>query len=461
MEALESRLLKIIENATGLRLKSNQVTQSHASLLQLSLERNQEPLETLAWLESEPLILERFAAQFTIPETHFHRIQPQMQVLRKRVLPSLFQSRLPRRAWRFWSAGCSSGEEVYTLIILALEFLNEQPWQLEVLGTDLNPVILERAKAALYNEWSFRDTPMLWREHWFSQQADTWQLNEKVRQYARFELLNLIADAWAVPSEMDLILCRNVTIYFSNRTAQKIYERLAARLSMGGWLVLGPSDPPPTRQTLEKANLQPVFEDGAIIWQRVSQAELTPHLARVPWLEEGTATKHPSLEFMPRPSKTPSLEFMPRVSKTPSLEFKPKQPTLEIPRRPPTKETPPANATVELPPYEPPIDPNSPPPVVHSQNSQTLEGLNYLEQNKPQAALEVLRRAAYLEPNDPVTQFALARACLMLGDKKRAQTALRQSRRLIASLPDDALLSLETTVKDLHRALTALANQLR
>jgi chemotaxis protein methyltransferase CheR len=460
MEALELRLLKIIEHATGLRLKSNQVTQSHTALLQLSLERNEDPFETLIWLESEPSVLEGFSAQFTIPETHFHRIQPQMQVLRQRILPHLFNSRLSRRAWRFWSAGCSSGEEVYTLIILALEFLNDQPWQLEVLGTDLNPVILERAKAALYNEWSFRDTPMLWREHWFTKQADTWQLLEKVRQYARFERLNLIADAWQVPSEMDLILCRNVTIYFSNRTAQKIYERLAARLSMGGWLVLGPSDPPPTRQTLEKANLQPIFEDGAIIWQRVSQVELTPHLARVPWLEEGMT---PSLEVMPRPSKNPSLEFAPRLSKTPSLEFqfKPKQPTLEIPRRPPTKETAPANATVELPPYEPPLDLNSPVPIVRSQNSQTLEGLNYLEQNKPQAALEVLRRAAYLEPNDPVTQFALARACLMLGDKKRAQTAMRQSRRLIASLPDDALLSLETSVKDLHRALTALANQLR
>jgi chemotaxis protein methyltransferase CheR len=450
MEALEIRLLKVIENATGLRLKSNQVTQSYMALLQLSLQRNQEPLETLAWLESESLVLERFSAQFTIPETHFHRIQPQMQVLRQRILPHLFESRLTRRAWRFWSAGCSSGEEVYTLIILALEFLNEQPWQLEVLGTDLNPVILERAKAALYNEWSFRDTPLLWREHWFSQQADTWQLHEKVRQYARFEVLNLIADAWQVPSELDLILCRNVTIYFSNRTAQKIYERLAARLSMGGWLVLGPSDPPPTRQTLEKANLQPIFEDGAIIWQRVPQAELTPHLARVPWLEEGAALKNPSLEINPRISKTPSLEF----------QFKPKQPTLETPRRSPTKETPPANATIELPPYEPPIDPNSPAPIVRSQNSQTLEGLGLLEQNKPQAALEILRRAAYLEPNDPVTQFALARACLMLGDKKRAQIALRQSRRLIASLPDDALLSLETSVKDLHRALTALANQL-
>jgi chemotaxis protein methyltransferase CheR len=442
MEALELRLLKAIEQITGLRLKSNQVTQSQTALLQLSLQRNEGTLQTLEWLESEPLVLERFSAQFTIPETHFHRIQPQMQVLRRRVLPSLFESRLDRRAWRFWSAGCSSGEEVYTLIILALEFLNEQPWQLEVLGTDLNPVILERAKAALYNEWSFRDTPMLWREHWFTPQADQWQLNDQVRQYARFELLNLIAESWQVPSEMDLILCRNVTIYFANRTAQKIYERLASRLSMGGWLVLGPSDPPPTRQTLEKANLQPVFEDGAIIWQKVINPQLTPLLARVPWLEE-------------LPKKQPTLEIPPR--KNPSLEF-PKQPTLEIPRRPPTKET--LNATVELPAYEPPLD-TSILPVVRSQNSQTLEGMNYLEQNNPQAAMQVLRRAAYLEPNDPVTQFALARACLMLGDHKRAATALRQSRRLIASLPDDALLSLETTVKDLNRALTALMNQLK
>ncbi len=431
-----SELLRAIERVTGLRLKSNQVTQSYAALLQLSLQRDQETSQTLAWLESEPLILERFAAQFTIPETHFHRIVPQMNVLRQRILPNLFESRTSKRAWRFWSAGCSSGEEVYTLIILAIEFLRDQPWQLEVLGTDLNPAILERAKAALYNEWSFRDTPLLWRDQYFTKQSETWQLLESIRSHARFELLNLMAENWQVPSELDLILCRNVTIYFSNRSAQKVYERLAGRLSLGGWLVLGPSDPPPTRQTLEVANLQPVFEDGAIIWQRVSKAELQPNLARVPWTDEPQNTKNPSLEITPRLLKNPSLEF--------------------LAVRPPRQ----INATIELPPYAPPPE-HEAAPVVQSQNSQTLEGLNFLENNNPQAALLVLRRAAYLEPNDPVTQFALARTWLMLGDKKRAAIALRQSRRLISSLPDDTLLSLETTVKDLHRALTALAGQLR
>ncbi len=444
MESLD--LLRLIENLTGLRLKSNQVTQSHAALLQLSLQRNEETEQTLAWLASEPLALERFAAQFTIPETHFHRIQPQMQILRQRILPNLLESRVSRRALRFWSAGCSSGEEVYTLIILALEFLQQQPWQLEVLGTDLNPVILERAKAALYNEWSFRDTPLAWREQYFTQQQDTWQLQDFIRRYAKFELLNLIGDTWQVPLEFDLILCRNVTIYFSNRSAQQVYERLAARLSLGGWLMLGPSDPPPTRQTLEKANLQPIFEDGAIIWQRVPQAALSTNLARVPWTQDLLNPKNPSLEITPRLPKNPSLEITPRLPKNPSLEIaltKKLSSTL--------------NATVELPPYQPLPDV----PVVRSQHSQTLEGMDLLEQNNPQAALLVLRRAAYLEPNDAVTQFALARACLMLGDKKRALSALRQSRRLIANLPDDAFLSLETTVKDLHRAITALANQLR
>jgi chemotaxis protein methyltransferase CheR len=436
MESLD--LLQLIERLTGLRLKSNQVTHSHAALLQLSLQRNEETEQTLAWLASEPLALEHFAAQFTIPETHFHRIQPQMQILRQRILPNLLETRASRRAWRFWSAGCSSGEEVYTLIILALEFLQQQPWQLEVLGTDLNPVILERAKTALYNEWSFRDTPLAWREQYFNQQQDAWQLQDFIRQHAKFELLNLIGDAWQVPLEFDLILCRNVTIYFSNRSAQLVYERLAARLSLGGWLMLGPSDPPPTRQTLEKANLQPIFEDGAIIWQRVPQVALNTNLARASWTEGLVKPQNPSLEITPRLAKNPSLEFQPKKKHLSTL----------------------LDATVELPPYQPLPEPSLP-SVVRSQHSHTLEGMDLLEQNNPQAALLVLRRAAYLEPNDAVTQFALARACLMLGDKKRALTAARQSRRLIASLPDDTLLSLETTVKDLHRAITALANQLR
>jgi hypothetical protein len=214
--------------------------------------------------------------------------------------------------------------------------------------------------------------------------------------------------------------------------------------------VLGPSDPPPIRQTLERAQLQPIFEDGAIVWQKVTQAQLAPHLAKVPWFE-GDAFAIPT----PKPPvsiKNPTLE-------RPSLEHptKTRLPTLELPPRKPTRETP-ANATIELPAD---FGEQKPAPVVRSQHTQTLEGLDLLEQHKPAAALVVLRRAAYLEPNDPVTQFALARACQMQGDHKRARSALRQARRLLVGLPDDASLSLETTVGDLHRALSALAKTIK
>lgn len=439
-------LLRAVEQIAGLRLKNNQLSQVQTALLALSLERGEEIGRTLAWLLAHPPELERFAATFTIPETHFHRIVPQMQVLRQRILPNLFASRSHKRKWKFWSAGCSSGEEAYTLAILALEHLQQQPWTFGILGTDLNPAILEKARAALYSEWSFRDTPAVWRERWFEAQQDLWQVLPQVREHVRFENLNLMADSWGTASDFDLILCRNVTIYFSNRSAQRIYERLAERLSLGGWLVLGPSDPPPIRQTLERAQLQPIFEDGAIVWQKVTQAELAPHLAKVPWFE-GDAFVIPSPKVLPpQPAKKPTLEQLPK---------KPSFSTLELPLHKPTKETP-ANTTIELPPnFDTAI------PVVKSQHSQTLEGLDLLEQNKAQEALIALRRAAYLEPNDPVTQFALARACFMTGDDKRARSALRQARRLLAGLPDDASLSLETTVGDLHRALTALANQLR
>jgi chemotaxis protein methyltransferase CheR len=449
MESLHE-LLRAIEQVTGLRLKNNQISQVQTALLALSLERGEDSGRSLGWLLGEPSQLERFAAGFTIPETHFHRIVPQMEVLKKRILPDLFATRQAKRKWKFWSAGCSSGEEVYTLVILALEFLQAQPWMFGVLGTDLNQSILDKAKAALYGQWSFRDTPAVWRERWFApQQQDQWQVLPEVRQHARFERLNLMSETWGASDDFDLILCRNVTIYFSNRSAQKIYERLAERLSLGGWLVLGPSDPPPIRQTLERAQLQPMFEDGAIVWQKVTQAQLAPHLAKVPWFE-GDAFVIPTPK--PLPSKAPTLE-------RPSLErsVKNRLPTLELPPRKPTKETPP-NATIEL-----PADATEPgiAPVVQSQHKHTLEGLNLLEQQKPEEALVVLRRAAYLEPNDPVTQFALARACQMLGDHKRALSALRQARRLLAGLPDDASLSLETTVGDLHRALLALSKAVK
>ncbi|MFN3267542.1 MAG: CheR family methyltransferase, partial [Deinococcales bacterium] len=345
----------------------------------------------------------------------------------------------------FWSAGCSSGEEAYTLAILALEYLQNQPWTFGVLGTDLNPAVLEKARAALYSEWSFRDTPPAWRERWFEAHQDQWRLLPQVREKVRFETLNLMAETWGAASDFDLILCRNVTIYFSNRTAQRIYERLAERLTLGGWLVLGPSDPPPIRQTLERVQLKPIFEDGAIVWQKVTKAELAPHLAKVPWFE-GDAFVIPSSQLEPK--KSPTLDQLPEKSSFSTLELPVRQTVTGLPTK----------ATIEL---SPSFSSDSIVPAVQSQHAQTLLGLDLLEQQKPQEALVALRRAAYLEPNDPVTQFALARACHMTGDNKRALSALRQARRLLAGLPEDTKLSLETTVSDLDRALRALASQLK
>ncbi len=424
---LEQRLLSSIERATGLRLKTNQMTQCRAALLQLAMQRNEELADTVSWLESDLVALQRFSAMFTIPETHFHRIQPQIQALRAKVLPDLLVQKKMQRRWRFWSAGCSSGEEVYTLIILALEAAPD--WQLEVLGTDLNAVVLERAEQAVYGQWSFRDTPPEWRNKWFLQVANTWRVADTVRHRAHFALLNLIAESWDVPKNLDLILCRNVTIYFSNQRAQEVYCHLAIHLAEDGWLILGPSDPPPTEQTLERSQLQAVFEEGAILWQRVTRAK-KPMVPKN--LEHKT---NPELT-----TRTPTLEFVPRNA---TVEFVPRNATVEfVPR----------NATVEMP---------APIPIISSQNTLTLEGLTLLEQNDAIAALAILRRAVYLDPNDAVTQFALAKASIAANDKKRAQTALRQARRLIASLPDDAMLSLETTVQDLNRAIQALTGQLK
>ncbi|MFN3267546.1 MAG: hypothetical protein ACK41E_12000, partial [Deinococcales bacterium] len=94
-------LLRAIEQVTGLRLKNNQINQVQTALLALSLERNEDTGRTLAWLLAATPELERFAAALTIPETHFHRIVPQMQVLKKRILPHLFAARSHTRKWKF------------------------------------------------------------------------------------------------------------------------------------------------------------------------------------------------------------------------------------------------------------------------------------------------------------------------------------------------------------------------
>jgi len=185
--------------------------------------------------------------EITIGETCFFRNQPQLEALRKIVIPNILQvkSKLPFRKLRIWSAGCSTGEEPYTLRILHLEESGGQlkDWIVEILATDLNEKSLAHAKAGLYGSYSTRNLTPLYRQKYFLPSADQLQLNPLVRGNINFSRLNLSDDArMTFMKSMDIIFCCNVLIYFDLASKRRVIQHFYNNLLPHGYLFLGHSE---------------------------------------------------------------------------------------------------------------------------------------------------------------------------------------------------------------------------
>jgi chemotaxis protein methyltransferase CheR len=184
----------------------------------------------------------------TVGETYFFRNAPQFAALRRQVLPELIQRQAKLRSLRLWSAGCATGEEPYSLAMTINDMLpDEATWQVTILATDLNAGFLDRARAALYSNWSFRETPEELRSRYFTPEENRWRLRAEIRRRVIFARLNLVEDMFpAVISgtcALDLIFCRNVMIYFDEATIRRVVDRLYRALSPGGWLFVGHAEP--------------------------------------------------------------------------------------------------------------------------------------------------------------------------------------------------------------------------
>jgi chemotaxis protein methyltransferase CheR len=182
--------------------------------------------------------------ELTVRETHFMRDPDQMDLLRLEVLPALKRRRRAGAPARIWSAGCATGEEAYSLaILLEEEGLDEGA---VVLGTDISTTALEKARAGSYSDWSMRGVSGRFLEDYFHHVRGRRILVDRIRSKVRFERLNLVGEEdYAAKGAfgMDLILCRNVLIYFGRRTAGRIAARLFACLAEGGALVTAGPDP--------------------------------------------------------------------------------------------------------------------------------------------------------------------------------------------------------------------------
>ncbi len=186
--------------------------------------------------------LARLVEELTINETYFFRERSQLNALVSEIVPELRAAR-DGRPVNIWSAGCSSGEEPYSIVILARESGLVPGADFRVYASDISHRMLRRAREGIYRDSSFRDTEPSLRERYFSRCEQARRIADEVKQYVDFISLNLFeASKLALLGTMDVILCRNVIIYFDAIGKRRAIEAFHDKLRPGGYLLLGHSE---------------------------------------------------------------------------------------------------------------------------------------------------------------------------------------------------------------------------
>ena len=227
--------LRLLQDRCGRRMK------------ELKVQTLREYSECLTLRPNRQAELVALLNEITIGETSFFRNQPQLDALRRIVIPKLLEakSRLPQRRFRIWSAGCSTGEEPYTLRMLLLEEAGSQlkDWALEILATDLNERSLAHAHEGVYGSYSTRNLTPTYGSKYFIPQGDKMQVNALARTNISFSRLNLSDDSrMTFMKNMDAIFCCNVLIYFDLASKRRVIQHFYNNLLPHGYLFLGHSE---------------------------------------------------------------------------------------------------------------------------------------------------------------------------------------------------------------------------
>jgi len=185
--------------------------------------------------------------EITIGETCFLRNQPQLDALSKTVLPAIVAGKTnqPLRHLRIWSAGCSTGEEAYTLAILLMENCAGmlKGWTFEIIATDLNDRSLVKAQEGLYGEYALRNVKDYYLSKYFEKDGDKFKVNKQLRSLVRFSRVNLLDDGRMVFLKgMDIIFCCNVLIYFDSASKRRVVQHFFNNLQPNSYLFLGHSE---------------------------------------------------------------------------------------------------------------------------------------------------------------------------------------------------------------------------
>jgi len=410
--------------------------------------------------------LDTMVEALTIGETHFFRNRPQFEALQNHILPELIARRRAARQLRVWSAGCASGEEAYSLAILTERLIPDlEQWQVLILATDINRQSLAKALRGVYSPWSFREVPPDVQSAFFTQRGREFEIVPRLRQRVTFAYLNLVEDSF--PSllnhthTMDLILFRNVLIYFREATARLVLDRMYSALAEGGWLVPGHADPlPGVAEHFSVRNFPGTVvykKDAARARDAVVEKERWPASFWVPEASAPAATAPVFARRTDRAATPPAATSQPA---RPPAPLDPYAEALGVWQRGRLDEA--LRLLADLAAAQP-GDPRAPylaARLLANRQQLTeaetlvdealrraplhapahyLHGLILQETGRPELALAALRRCVYADPQFVLGHFALGNLLAQTGQPARARKALENVVAWLANRPREEL----------------------
>src|SRR6185369_15914737 len=302
----------------GLHTKDERLNELAQKVVSISRDFGYEDSEEcMLWLMSAPLSREQsdiLARSLTIGETYFLRDPQSYRVLEEQVLPQIISARRTgEKCLRIWSAGCSTGEEPYSIAILLSRILPDlEDWNITLLATDINPVALERGRQGVYGNWSFRDAPP-WLMDYFRKRKDgRFEIIPTIRKMVRFSYLNLAEDGYPSllnsTNAIDIIFCRNVMLYFEQALIERMIEKFHNVLQDGGWLFVSPTEV--SCRTLDGFSCKRfpgafVYRKGNEDGEKRELRPFVPALSTRPLAELTAGTLHQPLQKLP--AAVPSL----------------------------------------------------------------------------------------------------------------------------------------------------------
>lgn len=230
------RFIESIKGKTGINLSLYKEAQMKRRLTSLRDKRGFNDFLSYyqSMIKSQELF-DEFLERMTINVSEFYRNPKRWEVLEKKILPRLLQK---NKKLKVWSAACSTGEEPYTLAMILSKYTT--PANINILATDIDRAILERAKVGIYTDRSIKDVPKEQLSKYFNKEQMGYQVKDEIKRLITFKQQNLLADRF--DTNFDLIVCRNVMIYFTEEAKHDLYHKFRQALRSDGVLFVGSTE---------------------------------------------------------------------------------------------------------------------------------------------------------------------------------------------------------------------------